>query len=84
MTELIDSYDEEMAFTAGTLIKAGTYMTRTSMLGVIAGSAMYPDWIERVRKELDATCGADAECLPTFDDTDKLPMIKAAIKESVR
>lgn len=90
MTELIASNDEEkftreeIAFIAGTLIEAGTDTTRTSMLSLIAGTAMYPDWVERARKELDAVCGPNAERLPTFEDMDKLPMIKAAVKESVR
>jgi len=90
MTELIDSNNkekltrEEIAFTAGTLIEAGTDTTRTSMLSLIAGTAMYPDWIKRAREELDSVCGANAERLPSFDDYDKLPMIKAAIKEAVR
>jgi cytochrome P450 len=90
MTELLASNDEEkftpeeIAFIAGTLIEAVTDTTRTSMLGLIAGTAMYPDWVERARKELDAVCGSNAERLPTFDDMQKLPMIKAALKESVR
>ncbi|KAL1879645.1 hypothetical protein Plec18167_004107 [Paecilomyces lecythidis] len=90
MTELIASNDEEkftreeIAFIAGTLIEAGTDTTRTSMLSLIAGTAMYPEWVERARKELDAVCGPNAERLPTFEDMNKLPMIKAAVKESVR
>jgi cytochrome P450 len=90
MTELIHSNEEEkfssdeIAFIAGTLIEAGTDTTRTSLLSLIAGTAMYPDWTKRAREELDVVCGANAERLPSFEDYDKLPMIKAAIKEAVR
>jgi hypothetical protein len=45
---------------------------------------MYPDWIARVRAELDSVCGHNADRLPEFEDRDRLPMIKAAIKEAVR
>ncbi|VUC32969.1 unnamed protein product [Clonostachys rosea] len=75
---------EEVAFIGGTLIEAGTDTTRTSLLGLIAGTAMYPQWIHRARKELDSVCGPNAERLPTFDDRQDLPMIQAAVKESVR
>lgn len=89
MTEFLSNNKEsftrkEIAFMAGTLIEAGTDTTRTSMLGVIAGTAMYPDWVTRARKELDAVCGSNAERLPAFDDIDRLPRIKAAIKEAIR
>ncbi|KAI5920400.1 cytochrome P450 [Camillea tinctor] len=89
MSELLQSEKEtfskaEVAFMAGTLIEAGTDTTRTSMLELIAGTAMYPDWVPHAREELDAVCGANAERLPSFDDIDKFPMIKAAIKEAVR
>ena len=90
MTKLLESNDkehfsaEEIAYIAGTLIEAGTDTTKMSMIELIAGTAMYPDWIERARKELDAVCGANAERLPQFDDSDRLPMIKAAVKEALR
>ena len=90
MTELFDLKNqesftpEEIAFIAGTLIEAGTDTTRTSLLGLIAGTAMYPGWIERAREELDHACGHNAERLPSFDDYYQLPMIRAAIKEAVR
>jgi cytochrome P450 len=90
MTKLLESNDkegftgEEIAYIAGTLIEAGTDTTRTTLLELIAGTAMYPEWITRAREELDAVCGDNADRLPEFDDRDRLPMIKAAIKEAVR
>ncbi|KAJ5801987.1 uncharacterized protein N7503_004437 [Penicillium pulvis] len=91
MTKLLESSaekenftTEELAYIAGTLIEAGTDTTRTSVLELVAGTAMYPEWIPRARAELDSVCGHNADRLPEFDDRDRLPMIKAAIKESVR
>lgn len=90
MTQLIRSgkdkefTEEQILFMAGTLIEAGTDTTRVSLNQLVAGSALYPDWIERARKELDAVCGSNAERLPTREDAPLLPMIKAAAKESLR
>lgn len=91
MTELLDSESkdknftrDEIAFIAVTLLEAGSDTTRNSLLETVAGTAMYPDWIERARAELDEVCGKNAERLPTFDDIDRLPMIRASVKETVR
>jgi len=45
--------------------------------------AKHPDFVTRVRKELDAICG-DAGRLPTFADQDRLPLITACVKEALR
>ena len=42
-----------------------------------------PEFLVRVRKELDAVCG-DAERLPTFDDQVHLPLVTACVKEVMR
>jgi len=54
------------------------------MVSGIAAAAMYPNWVERARKELDEVCGSNAERLPTFEDLDKLPYIQAVAKEATR
>lgn len=65
-------------------MEAGSDTTRMSMNQVIAGAALFPDWVGRARRELDAVCGTNAERLPDFEDLDSLPLIKAAVKESLR
>lgn len=89
MTELLASKEanftrEEIAFIAVTLLEAGSDTTRNTLLEVVAGAAMYPDWIARARAELDKVCGENAQRLPTFDDMERLPMIRAAVKEAIR
>jgi len=42
-----------------------------------------PDFVARVRKQLDEVCG-DAKRLPTFDDHDRLPLVTACVKEALR
>lgn len=89
-SELLDSgaqvefTRDQLLYILGTLMEAGSDTTRMSMNQVIAGATLFPDWVERARKELDAVCGPNAERLPSFADLDSLPLIKAAVKESLR
>lgn len=89
-SELLDSgakaefTRDQLLYILGTLMEAGSDTTRMTMNQVIAGAALFPDWVERARKELDAVCGPSAERLPYFGDLDSLPLIKAAVKESLR
>lgn len=89
-SELLDSgakvefTRDQLLYILGTMMEAGSDTTRMSMNQVIAGAALFPDWVERARKELDAVCGANAERLPNFADLESLPLIKAAVKESLR
>lgn len=41
-------------------------------------------WVHRVREQLDEVCGHNAERLPQWSDYEKLPMIQAVIKETLR
>ncbi|KAI8310664.1 hypothetical protein K4K61_000347 [Colletotrichum sp. SAR11_59] len=89
MTEFLEKEDsdfteDEFLFMAGALMEAGTDTTRASLDQCVAAAALWPDWIERARKELDEVCGARAERLPTAQDMPNLPIIKGAVKESVR
>lgn len=76
--------EEEVLFLAATLLEAGTDTTRMSLNQVVAAATLFPDWTGRAREDLDAVCGSNAERLPTFDDIDQLPYIKAVVKESFR
>ncbi|KAK1846901.1 cytochrome p450 [Colletotrichum chrysophilum] len=79
-----DFTEDEFLFMAGALMEAGTDTTRASLDQCVAAAALWPDWIERARKQLDEVCGAHAERLPTAQDMPNLPIIKGAVKESVR
>jgi cytochrome P450 len=50
----------------------------------MANAAHDPSWIPKVRAQLDEVCGHNAERLPEYDDWEKLTMIHATIKESLR
>jgi len=75
---------ESMLFLFGSVIEAGSDTTRVSLNQLAAAAAIFPDWVERARQELDSVCGANAERLPDALDAPNLPYIKAAAKETVR
>lgn len=76
--------EDELLYIGGALMEAGAETTRTSLHQCIAGAILWPDWVERARKELDLVCGANAERLPEASDSANLPIIKGAVKESLR
>lgn len=76
--------EEDICFIAGALMEAGSDTTRMSLNEIVASAALFPDWVERARKELDEVAGNPPRRLPGFEDFDQLPLIRAAIKESMR
>lgn len=90
MTEFLDMGkdrefgEEELYFMSGTMLEAGSDTTRVSLHEMAAGAALFPDWVERVRRQLDEVCGRNAERLPTFEDMPRLPLVKAVAKETLR
>jgi Cytochrome P450 len=50
----------------------------------MAHAAHDPSWIKSVRDQIDEVCGHNAERLPEFDDWDRLPLVHATIKETLR
>lgn len=83
-TEKSDMPEEQKLFTLGTLMEAGSDTSRITTSQIVAAAATYPDWVVRVRAQLDAVCGENAERLPTYDDRDQLPLVTAATKEGFR
>lgn len=64
-------------------IEGGSDTTRATLNIFAAAMATHPDFLVRVRKELDAVCG-EAGRLPTFEDQDRCPLVAACIKETLR
>jgi cytochrome P450 len=50
----------------------------------MAWAAHDPTWLPKVRAQLDAVCGANADRLPQYSDWDDLTWIHATIKETLR
>ncbi|KAH0342001.1 hypothetical protein KCU83_g9432, partial [Aureobasidium melanogenum] len=86
MAALADKHhfdDAQKYFCAGSIIEAGSDTTRNQINIMMAAAAKFPEWVKNARKQLDEVCGS-AGRLPDFEDWDKLPYIRAVIKESLR
>ena len=74
--------DECLAYTAGTLLEAGTDTTSVTLKVQVGQLLGNPDVLRKACEEFDREVGPHR--LPTFDDEPKLPYIIACIKESLR
>lgn len=79
--------DKLLAYTAGTILEAGSDTTASTMQSFILFMLAHPPVLERVRAEIDAAVGAvngsDGR-MPEFDDEEKCPYFVACIKETLR
>ncbi|KAF9567990.1 cytochrome P450 [Agrocybe pediades] len=79
--------DKLLAYSAGTILEAGSDTTASTMQSFILFMLAHPPVLERVRAEIDAAVGAvngsDGR-MPEFDDEDKCPYFVACIKETLR
>jgi len=64
------------------LISAGTRSPHNALLGFLIVMMQWPEWQERLQKEVDEVVGPDR--LPEFADLPNLPTVRAVIKESIR
>ena len=62
----------------------GSDTTRNQNNVLMAWAAHDEKWLKKVRDQLDAVCGANAERLPQYSDWDDLTWIHATIKETLR
>ncbi|KAJ7639235.1 cytochrome P450 [Roridomyces roridus] len=56
--------------------------TALSMHVFVLAAILYPHWIARAQKEIDAVVGPDR--LPTFKDRPSLPFVEALVRETLR
>ncbi|KAJ7016951.1 cytochrome P450 [Mycena alexandri] len=75
--------DLEIGYTCGTPFGAGVETTAGTLSSfMLACAAFGPSFIPKAQKELDAVVGPDR--LPTFEDFDDLPFIRAIVNETLR
>ncbi|KAJ7679177.1 cytochrome P450 [Mycena polygramma] len=73
----------DIAYTCGTPFGAGAETTGGTLSSFfLACAAFGPSFILKAQKELDAVVGPDH--MPTFDDFDDLPFIRAIVNETLR
>ncbi|KAJ6512698.1 cytochrome P450 [Mycena sanguinolenta] len=78
-----DMTDLEIAYTCATPFGAGVETSAGSISSfILACAAFGPSFIPKAQKELDAIVGPDR--MPTFEDFDDLPFIRAIVNETLR
>ncbi|KAH7922020.1 cytochrome P450 [Leucogyrophana mollusca] len=73
---------DEMAYLGGALFAAGSDTTASAITVLIMAAACHPEAQTRVQEEINMVVGR--ERLPSFDDEDSLPQLKAFIHEALR
>ncbi|OCK75420.1 cytochrome P450 [Lepidopterella palustris CBS 459.81] len=74
--------EEGAAYAAGTLVEAGSESTSTAINSWLLACLLYPNVVKAAQEELDRVVGPDR--MPTFEDEDNLPYIRAMAKETLR
>lgn len=74
--------DVLLAYTAGTVLEAGSDTTASTIQSFILFMLSHPHVLRTVREEIDRVVGEDR--LPEFDDEENLPYLIACIKETLR
>jgi cytochrome P450 len=73
--------DDQAAYISGSLLEAGSDTTASTLYGFILACIIWPD-VQRKMQEIDRVVGPDH--LPTIEDYQNLPYVRACIKESIR
>lgn len=74
--------DREMVWTLSSIYGGASGTSSTAMQSIILNTCLFPEWQERMQKEIDEVVGDDR--LPEFDDFSQLPTVRAVIKETLR
>ena len=74
------SFDEG-AYVIGTLFEAGAGTTAAAMFSFLLAMIKHPEAMRKLQEEVDEVCG---DRIPTFEDMERLPRVRATIKETAR
>ncbi|KAJ3556830.1 hypothetical protein NM688_g1807 [Phlebia brevispora] len=74
--------DELLAYTAATILEAGSDTTATALQAFVLFMLRTPRVLKKAKEEIDTVIGPDR--LPTSDDEARLPYLVACIKETLR
>jgi len=74
--------DKMLAYTAGSVLEAGSDTTATTIHTFVLFMLWNPDALRRARDEIDRVVGPDR--MPVWEDEERLPWIIACIKETLR
>lgn len=73
--------DDLAGYVSGSLLEAGSDTTAATLVGFVQAMLLHPLVQKQAQEEIDRICG---DRLPTMDDWDDLPYIRASVKESLR
>ena len=74
--------DEFLAYTAATILEAGSDTTASALHSFVLLMLSHPHVMAKARDEIDKVVGDGR--MPSFDDEPKLPYIVACVKETLR
>lgn len=74
--------DDFCGYIIGTLLEAGSDTSANTLVGFMQAMVLFTSVQKQAQQELDSICGDGR--LPTMDDMDNLPFIRACVKESLR
>lgn len=78
----LDVTYKQMNHFLGVIVEGGADTTASATLTSMMYLALYPEFQEKARKQLDAVCGTTR--LPSINDFDAIPYINCLIKEAMR
>ncbi|KAI0345584.1 cytochrome P450 [Trametopsis cervina] len=74
--------EDEVAWLTEFLLGAGAETTSTTLLNFVLAMRLHPESMRKAQAELDSVIGR--ENMPQFQDRDKLPYVRAIVKEMLR
>jgi|SRR5579859_312422 len=72
----------EFAWVAQAIFGAGADTTAATLNSFVLACTVFPNVMDAAHEELDRVVGRDR--MPTFEDEENLPYIKAMVKETLR
>ncbi|KPI40314.1 Fumitremorgin C synthase [Cyphellophora attinorum] len=73
--------DDQAAYISGTLLEAGSDTTSSTLYAFVLAMLLYPEAQKIAQEEIDRVVG---ERLPTMEDQEELPFVRACMKETLR
>ena len=74
--------DDQAAYIAGTLLEAGSDTTSSTLYGFVQAMLLYPEVQHKAFEEVERVVGPDR--LPTMEDDNDMPYVRACMKEALR
>ncbi|KAI0594596.1 cytochrome P450 [Biscogniauxia sp. FL1348] len=73
--------EAEATYVVGQMAIAGALTIGSPIQSFVLAMLHYPDWQKKLQDEIDEVCGG---ACPQWEDREKLPMLRAVVKEVIR